>query len=68
MTQEEMKKFLASLNKNIKGSISDKEMSIFQKTTPKNPKDIDLKFIAEKTGAAVSEEELKMMKKMLNKR
>jgi len=67
MTQEEMKKFLASLNKNIKGSISEKEMSIFQKITPKD-KDIDLKFIAEKTGAAVSEEELKMMKKMLNKR
>ena len=64
MTQEEMKKFLASLNKNIKGSISEGEMNFMKKMTPG---DIDLKFITERTGAAVSEEELKRIKALLPK-
>lgn len=65
MTKEELEKKLKEMNKNIKGSISEGEMNFIKEITPK---EIDLKFIAERTGAAVSEEELAMMKKMLKNR
>ena len=64
MTQEEMKKFLASLNKDNKGTISEGEMSFMKKMTPGQ---IDAKFITERTGAIVSEEELKRIKSFLPK-
>ena len=50
--------------KNIKGSISEGEMNFIKEITPK---EIDLKFIAERTGAAVSEEELLKLKALLGK-
>jgi len=64
MTKEEMKKFLASLNKDIKGTISEGEMSFMKKMTQGQ---IDAKFITERTGAIVSEEELKRIKSFLPK-
>jgi len=67
MTKEELEKKLEEMSKRFKGSVSDKEMDLF-KSIPDTTKEIDLKFIAERTGAAVSEEELAMMKKMLKKR
>ena len=71
MTEEERKrlalkrknkKFFDDYRKSITGvAAGDKEMKILAES-------IDSKFINERTGAAVSEEELKMMKKMLSKR
>ena len=78
MTEEERKrlalkrknkKFFDDYRKSITGvAAGEKEMEILTKSIPDTTKEIDLKFIAERTGAAVSEEELKMMKKMLSKR
>ena len=71
MTEEERKrlalkrknkKFFDDYRKSITGvAAGEKEMKILAES-------IDSKFINERTGAAVSEEELKMMKKMLSKR
>ena len=71
MTEEERKrlalkrknkKFFDDYRKSITGvAAGEKEMKILAES-------IDSKFINERTGAAVSEEELKMMKKMLRKR
>ena len=68
MTREEMLKKLAEMNKNIKGTASDKDMDLMRKSIPDTTKEIDLKFIAERTGAAVSEEELLKLKALLGKK
>ena len=84
MTEEERRKLLKQKNsqffnqyrKNIAGAgVGEKDMEFLLKSIPNNTvqKDLStkgafLKFVTEKTGAAVSEEELKMMKKMLSKR
>jgi len=71
MTEEERKrlalkrknkKFFDDYRKSITGvAAGDKEMKILAES-------IDSKFINERTGAAVSKEELELMKKMLSKR
>ena len=71
MTEEERKrlalkrknkKFFDVYRKSITGvAAGDKEMKILAES-------IDSKFINERTGAAVSKEELELMKKMLSKR
>ena len=66
MTPEELKKLLAVQSakfKNITGAASDKEINILKDTIPQS--DLDAKFITERTGAAVSEEELEMLKKLI---
>ena len=71
MTEEERKrlalkrknkKFFDDYRKSITGvAAGEKEMKILAES-------IDSKFINERTGAAVSKEELELMKKMLSKR
>ncbi len=66
MTPEELKKLLAVQSakfKNITGAASDKEIDILKDSVPKA--EMDAKFITERTGAAVSEEELEMLKKLM---
>jgi len=60
--EKKNKKFFNDYRKEITGvAAGDKEMKFLAEN-------IDSKFIAERTGAAVSEEELAMMKKMLKNR
>jgi len=65
MTPEEYKKLLekqkAKFN-DMTGAASQKEKNLLMEI-PKA--EIDAKFIAERTGGAVSEEELKMLKKLM---
>jgi len=66
MTPEELKKLLEKQKakfKNITGVASDKEVAMLKDSIPKA--EMDAKFIAERTGAAVSEEELEMLKKLM---
>ena len=66
MTPEEYKKLLEKQKakfKNITGVASDKEVAMLKDSIPKA--EMDAKFIAERTGAAVSEEELEMLKKLM---
>ena len=72
MTEEERKrlalkrknkKFFDDYRKSITGVASDKEIAMLEKSIPKA--EIDAKFIAERTGGAVSEEELEMLKKLM---
>ena len=66
MTAEEYKKLLEKQKakfKNITGVASDKEVAMLKDSIPKA--EIDAKFVTERTGAAVSEEELEMLKKLM---
>jgi len=66
MTPEEYKKLLEKQKakfKKITGVASDKEIAMLKDSIPKP--ELDAKFIAERTGAAVSEEELEMLKKLM---
>jgi len=73
MTEEERKRlalekknkeFFNKYRKSITGvAAGDKEMEILAKSIP--TADLDAKFIAERTGGAVTEEELKMLKKLM---
>jgi uncharacterized lipoprotein YehR (DUF1307 family) len=66
MTPEEYKKLLEKQKakfKKITGVASDKEVAMLKDSIPKP--EIDAKFITERTGAAVSEEELEMLKKLM---
>ena len=67
MTPEEYKKLLekqkAKFN-DMTGVASDKEIAMLEKSIP--TAELDAKFIAERTGGAVSEEELEMLKKLMS--
>ena len=68
LSEEELKKKLAQASndfrKNMVGiAAGDKEIAMLKDSIPKA--EIDAKFIAERTGAAVSEEELEMLKKLM---
>ena len=66
MTKEELKKLLEKQKakfKNITGVASDKEIAMLKDSIPNAV--LDEKFIAERTGGAVTEEELKMPKKLM---
>ena len=69
MTPEEYKKLLekqkAKFN-DMTGVASDKEIAMLEKSIP--TAEIDEKFIAERTGGAVSEEELELIKKLMPNR
>ena len=57
--------FFNKYRKSITGvAAGDKEMEILAKSIP--TAELDEKFIAERTGGAVSEEELKMLKKLMS--
>ena len=74
MTEEELlKKRAAAYKKMMEANLKrkkmtgmvagDKEMEILAKSIP--TAELDAKFIAERTGGAVSEEELEMLKKLM---